>query len=165
MEKIKDAWDRTKILPSTLCGTIESTAASDFEAATRAEFRNALHQDGNDVSPEQAEEFDALVEIEGTNDELRTIEEIEQDLEGVSMETSSRADELDGEREVPTCDPAEALQKACELQRFVEKHSADLGEEAVDSADGLVNRIRRTPWVSGLKQARIDSMLSGTSSI
>ena len=81
------------------------------------------------------------------------------------MEASSRADELDGEREVPTCDPAEALQKACELQRFVEKQSADLGEEAVGSADVLVNRIRRTPLVSGLKQARIDSMLSGTSSI
>ena len=82
---MKDAWDRTKISPSTLCGTIESTAASDFEAATRAEFRNALHQNGNDVSPEQAEEFDALVEIEGTHDELRTIEEIEQDREGIKQ--------------------------------------------------------------------------------
>ena len=107
----------------------------------------------------------ALVEIEGINDELRTIEEIEQDLEGVSTEASSGADELVGEREVPTCDPAEALQNACELQRFVENHSADLGEEAVGSADVLVNRIRRTPLVSGLKQARIDSMLSGTSSM
>ena len=57
--------------------------------------------------------------------------DLEQDLEGVSTEASSRADELDGEREVPACDPAEALQKACELQRFVEKQSADLGEEAV----------------------------------
>jgi hypothetical protein len=54
---------------------------------------------------------------------------------------------------------------ACELQQLVENQSADLGEEAVGSADGLVNRIRRAPLVSGLKQARVDSMLSGTSSI
>ena len=91
--------------------------------------------------------------------------DLEQDREGVSTEASSRADEPDGQGEVPTCDPAEALPKACELQRFVEKHRADLGEEAVGSADVVVNRIRHTPLVSGLKQARIDSMLSGTFSI
>jgi len=68
--------------------------------------------------------------------------------------------ELLEENEQPVCDRLSALQKAEDLQRFVEEHSSDLGEGCVKAADHLLNCIRRTPLHSGQKQATLDEIFA-----
>jgi len=60
------------------------------------------------------------------------------------------------------CDPVAALEKAGELERFIEKHSADLREGRVKAADSLLSRIGRTFLQPGQKRDLLEDMLGSS---
>ena len=108
---------------------------------------------------------DACVEFQGTSAEQRSIREsffggprgkVTADLDQPgNAETGERKA---GERAL-IHDSAHALQILSELQRYVERHSADHGKQCMQATDLLVNRIRRTPVHFDMKQAPLHSML------
>jgi len=152
--KVKAAWDRTGILGKSISNESETTAAADHEAATRCALQGALEQSGEGMSVEDVLDADSCVEVQQSQEELRTIEEVERDLQGKSDDEDNV--EAVEESTEPVCDQIAAIQKASELQRFVERHSSDLGEGCLLAADHLLNRICRSPLQSGLKQVSLD---------
>lgn len=105
---------------------------------------------------------DACIEVQGSTIELRIVEETETNLE--SQTTSEDCAEIVKEknREI-VCNSIAALQKAGALQRFVEKHTADLRESCVKAADFLLNPVCHTPLQSGQKRATLEDMLRNSS--
>lgn len=152
--KVKAAWACTGILSQSITNESEATAAADHEAATQSALQGALEQSGESMSVEEVTNADSCVEVRQSQEELRSVEEIERNLQGKSNDENQV--EFVEESTEPVCNQITAIEKAKELQRFVERYSSDLGEGCLLAADHLLNRIRRSPLQSGVKQVSLD---------
>jgi len=171
-EEVKACWDRTSILPVRLCSDADAPHATENELAAQAALQHAVkacnqHAPESEVqhmlSAEVIASADACVEVHGASAEQHSIREIESNLKeetaGLDQPEDTEIGEGEGGERALIHDLVHALQIASELQRYADRHSAALGEQCVQATDLLVNRTRRTPVHSDMKQATLLSML------